>query len=129
MRAALALAVLASLASLHGAAAARGRMFAGEALGGGNVEAFHEAPLWRLDRAFHRTCLEFTCSASKARPAARGLPHAAGPTRRAALTLRRLRFAQKYEAFEGTDREDVLSRFKQPAASGYVHPRACAAGH
>ena len=71
MRAALALAALAALA-----AQARGAsvttMIAGDQLGGGVAVELPGAPLWRLDRAFQRTCVQIKCSGGKARAAARG---------------------------------------------------------
>ena len=105
------------LAAAAAAAAARGGTvtIAGDQLGGGVAVELPGAPLWRLDRAFQRTCVQLTCSDGKARP--RSARQRCGVSF-AHLRCTRRRDAQKYEAFEGSDREDVLSRFKQASLSG-----------
>ena len=111
MRAALLLAALAAAAAARVGAV----IIAGEQLGGGAAVELPGAPLWRLDRAFQRTCVQLTCSDGKARP--RSERQRCGASFAHLRCLRR-RDAQKYEAFEGTDREDVLTRFKQATLSG-----------
>ena len=76
---ALALLALAS-AAVRSAAAPQPIMFAGPSLGGGVPVEVQGAPLWRLDRAFQRTCVKITCSGSKARSGC-GATHAGATTR------------------------------------------------
>jgi hypothetical protein len=115
---ALALLALASAA----ASAPQPVMFAGPTLGGGVPVEVHGAPHWRLDRAFQRTCVTITCSGSKARVQASRLQ----ATRHLVLTL--LIAAQKYEAFEGLSREDVVTRMAESTLGGCApRPREAAA--
>lgn len=117
---ALALLALASAAA-RCAAAPQPIMFAGPSLGGGVPVEVHGAPLWRLDRAFQRTCVAITCSGSKARFQASRLQ--ATHASRLQATHASPRFdasdlAQKYEAFEGLSREDVVTRMAESTLGG-----------